>query len=86
MYHPRPVLLGADLRALPINVVYRRAATYLQLTADEVLVRNQELEPNLRNLPLRFVCVERAVRADVRLERLRWETTEEISQLINGIK
>lgn len=77
MYHPRPILLGTDFRALPINVVYRRAAAYLQLAADEVIVRDQKLEANLRNLPLRFVCVERAVRADVRLERLNRERDRE---------
>lgn len=91
MYHPRPILLGADFRALPINVVYRRAAAYLQLAADEVIVRDQKLEANLRNLPLRFVCVERAVRADVRLERLkrkreREKKIEKISKLVNGVK
>lgn len=77
MYHPRPILLGADFRALPVNVVYRRAAAYLQLAAHEVLVRNQELEPDLRNLPLRLVRVERAVRANVRFERLRGKKRSE---------
>lgn len=78
VYHPWPVLLGADLRALPINVVYRRAAAYLQLAAHEVLVRNQELEADLGYLPLRLVGVERAVRADVRLERLLQEEKEKL--------
>jgi len=39
----RPILLRAHLRALPIDVVYRRAAAYLQLAARKVLVGDQEL-------------------------------------------
>lgn len=70
VYHPGPVLLGADLRALPVNVVDRGAAPYLQLPAGEVLVRNEELKADLGDLPLRFVRVQGAVRADVGLQRL----------------
>lgn len=83
MYHPWPILLGADLRALPINVEYRRAATYFQFAAHEVLGRNQELEPDLRDMPLRFVRVEGTVRTNVRLERLRRKKYKktEINQL-----
>jgi len=86
MYHSRPILLGANFRALPINIVYRRTATYLQLAAHEVIVRNQELEPNLRNLPLRFVRVEWAVRANVRFERLKREKkTKKIQISVNRV-
>jgi len=83
MYHSRPILLGANFRALPINIVYRRTATYLQLAAHEVIVRNQELEPNLRNLPLRFVRVEWAVRANVRFERLKREKKQKRYKLVS---
>lgn len=83
MYHSRPILLGADFRALPINIVYRRATTYLQLAAHEVIVRNQELEPNLRNLPFRFVRVERAIRANVRFERLKGEKKQKRYKLVS---
>lgn len=86
MYHPRPILLGADFRTLPINVVYRRAATYLQLAVHEVIVRNQELESDFRDLPLRLVRVERAVRANVRRERLRKEKKRKRRKLVIGIK
>lgn len=73
MYHPGPVLLGADLGALPVNVVYRGAAAYLHFpgSSGEVFVRNEKLKSDLGDLPLRFVRVEGAVRADVRLQRLR---------------
>ena len=71
VYHPRPVLLGANLGALPVNVVYRGAAPYFQLALGEMLVRNEKLKADLGNLPLGLVGVQGTVRADVRLQRLR---------------
>lgn len=66
VHHPGPVLLGADLGALPVDVVYRRAAPYLQLAArGEVIVRNEKLKADLGDLPLGLVGVQGAVRADV---------------------
>lgn len=70
MDHPGPVLLGADLGALPVYVVDRGAASDLQLAAGEVVVRNEKLKADLGDLPLRLVRVQGAVRADVRLQRL----------------
>ena len=72
MYHPGPVLFGADLGTLPVYVVYRGAAAYLHFAgpSGEVFVRNEKLKSDLGDLPLRFVRVEGAVRADVRLQRL----------------
>lgn len=70
MDHPWPVLLGAHLGALPINVVYRGTASYLQLAAGEMVVRNQKLKADLGYAPLELVRVQGTVRADVRLQRL----------------
>lgn len=71
VYQPRFVLLGADLGALPVNVVYGGAASYFQLAPREMVVRNEELKADLRNVPLGLVRVQGTVRAYVRLQRLR---------------
>lgn len=94
LYHLRrcPVFLEADLCALPVNIVYRGAATYFQLASGEMLVRNEKLKADLGNLPLGLVRVQRTVRADMRLQRLcdnsprlnRWNVLHENSLAPRG--
>lgn len=65
VYNPRAILLGAHFRALPINVVYRGAATYFQLAVHEVVVRHEKLKADLGHLPFGLVRVQRTVRFHV---------------------